>query len=121
MNITQVRLTKLENSKTLALASITLDNSFVVTGLRVLESQTGFWVAMPSKKNKEGSDKPYSDIAYPITKEAREQIQTAVLTEYQKSSYDRTPYQPSEEQKQVYKELHSERPVIDVTEDDLPF
>ena len=39
MNITEVRLTKLEDSKALALASITIDKDFVVSGLTVYSGQ----------------------------------------------------------------------------------
>ena len=129
MNITEVRLTKLENSKALALASITIDKDFVVTGLTVYEGQNGLWVSMPSKKNKEGSEKPYSDVAYPITKEARQEIQDAVLTKYQEVIYTQTPEQKEAQNDidfSILQEdpngLHTKKPqVLDVNEDDLPF
>jgi len=88
MNITEVKIYKLQDSKTLALASITIDNEFVVTGLRVLNGQNGLWVSMPSRKNKEGtvnkdgSPKLYSDVCFPITREARQNIIDLVLAKY---------------------------------------
>jgi stage V sporulation protein G len=86
MNITEVKLYPLQDSKTLALASITLDNEFVITGLKVVQGNNGIFVAMPSKKNtKENAEKKYYDIAFPITRDAREEIQNAVISKYDES------------------------------------
>jgi len=118
MNITKVYITKLQDNKTKALASITINEEFVVTGLKVMEGQNGLWVSMPSKKNNKPNDKyddnykAYFDIAYPITKEAREDIQKAVLAEYTKEPFV-TDYSQGAKQNAQSK--------IDVTEDDLPF
>lgn len=64
-----------------AIANITIDNSFVVKGIQVLNGRNGLFVAMPSRKNKNGD---YKDICFPITKEAREQIINAIMEEYNK-------------------------------------
>ena len=115
MNITKVHITPLEANKVLALASITIDNDFVVSGLRVLNGSKGLWVSMPSRKNK---DNEYKDIAYPITKEARETLQQAVINKYK----EQTDQFVNEEAKQVYNTIHREdtKP-IEVNEEDLPF
>ena len=112
MKVTKVYINKLENSKTLALASVTLYNEFVVTGLRLLNGKNGLWVSMPSRKDSNGE---YHDIAYPVTKEAREDIQKAVIDKYNENEF------ASPQQEEVYNELHSDHPVIDVSSDDLPF
>jgi len=65
-----------------AIASITFDNSFVVRDIRVIEGQNGLFIAMPSRKTPEGE---FRDIAHPITPEAREQIQTAILSIYEQA------------------------------------
>lgn len=83
MNITDVRLRKVvSDGKMKAIASITIDNAFVVREIRVIEGQNGLFVAMPSRKTPEGE---FKDIAHPITSEARELIQSAILTEYEKA------------------------------------
>ena len=80
MNITDVRLKKVNSDgKMKAIASITIDDSFVVRDIRVIEGQNGLFVAMPSRKTPDGE---FRDIAHPITQEAREIIQTAILKEY---------------------------------------
>ncbi|MDQ7794404.1 MAG: septation regulator SpoVG [bacterium] len=82
MRITDVRLRRMNTGegKMKAVASITLDEEFVVHDVRVVEGQNGLFVAMPSKKTPEGE---FRDIAHPITSDARERIQAAVLKVYQ--------------------------------------
>lgn len=83
MNITDVRLKKVSSDgKMKAIASITIDDAFVVRDIRVIEGQNGLFVAMPSRKTPEGE---FRDIAHPITSEARELIQNAILKEYETS------------------------------------
>ena len=64
-----------------AIASITLEDSFVVHGVKVLESQKGLFVAMPSTE----FNSEYKDICHPTTKELREDISKAVLDAYAKT------------------------------------
>jgi stage V sporulation protein G len=81
MNITDVRLKKVNTEgKMKAIASITIDDAFVVRDIRVIEGQNGLFVAMPSRKTPDGE---FRDIAHPITQDARELIQTAILKEYE--------------------------------------
>ncbi len=81
MNITDVRLRKVNTEgKMKAIASITIDDAFVVRDIRVIEGQNGLFVAMPSRKTPDGE---FRDIAHPITPEARELIQSAILREYE--------------------------------------
>ena len=120
MNITQVRLTKLEDSKALALASITIDSDFVVSGLAIYNGQNGMWVSMPSRKNKEGSEKKYSDVCFPITKEARETIQSAVLDKYNEDGFVNNTAKEMYGQIKAGQEKENDR-TLDVKEDMLPF
>jgi len=81
MNITDVRVKRVNTEgKVRAVATITFDSSFVVRDIRVIEGQNGLFIAMPSRKTPDGE---FRDIAHPITPEAREQIQTAILSEYE--------------------------------------
>ena len=50
MNITRVAVRPVEMNKVKAMVSITIDDSFVVHGLRVVEGERGFFVAMPSRR-----------------------------------------------------------------------
>ena len=68
-----------KKSNLLASAQIELNDEFVVTGLKVLDGKNGEFVVFPSEQWK---DEEYHDIAFPITKEAREMICNAVLDAY---------------------------------------
>ena len=63
-----------------AVASITFDNEFVVHDIKVIESQNGLFIAMPSRKNPTNGE--FKDIAHPINAETREKIQKAILEAY---------------------------------------
>lgn len=77
----RVRLVKNDEGKLKAVASITIDECFVVHDVKVLEGNDEFFIAMPSKKTPEGE---YKDIVHPINTETREMIKKAVLAEFEK-------------------------------------
>lgn len=80
MEITDVRLRKVATEGRMrAIASITIDNEFVIHDIRVIDGNTGMFVAMPSKRTPDGE---FRDIAHPITSSTRQKIQEAVLEQY---------------------------------------
>ena len=82
MKITDVRVRKVDsNNRMKAVASITLDDEFVVHDIKVIDSANGLFVAMPSKKDTSGV---FKHIAHPINAETREKIQNAILAAYDK-------------------------------------
>ena len=82
INITDVKIIKTKGSmKEKGIASITIDDSFVVHDIKIIETQNGLFVAMPSRKTPAGE---FKDIAHPINAEAREIIQKAVINEYER-------------------------------------
>ena len=82
INITNVKVIKTEgNFRVKGIASITIDDSFVVHDIKILESEKGLFVAMPSRRLPSGE---FKDIAHPINAETRELIQKAILSEYEK-------------------------------------
>jgi stage V sporulation protein G len=83
MEITDIRLKKVtKEGKMKAIVSITLDNEFAVHDIKVIEGEKGLFIAMPSRKAADGD---YRDIAHPINQNARECIQTLILSEYKKA------------------------------------
>lgn len=82
MQITDVRVRKVSNEegKLRAVASITIDDEFVVHDIKVIEGEKGLFIAMPSKKTIDGE---YRDVAHPINSDTRSRIQTIVLEKYQ--------------------------------------
>jgi len=81
MEITEVRITLRDEPKLKAFANITLDDCFVIRGLKIIEGSNGFFISMPSRKGKDGT---YRDIAHPINNETRQRIETVVLDAYKK-------------------------------------
>ncbi len=79
MQITEVRLTLRTEDRLKAFVSITFDDAFVVRGLKVIEGNSDLFVAMPSRRRKDGE---FRDIAHPINNETRDMIEKAVLDEY---------------------------------------
>jgi len=79
LDITEVRVTLRDEDKLRAFVSITLNDSFVIRGLKVIEGTTGTFVAMPSRKRPDGQ---FQDIAHPITHEMRTRMEELVLLEY---------------------------------------
>ena len=72
----RVRIVKKDDSKLKAVATITIDDCFVVHDIKVIEGSEGYFVAMPSRKSSEGEHK---DIAHPINTETREMIIKMIL------------------------------------------
>lgn len=99
MEITDVRVRKIDSEgKMKAVVSVTFDNEFVVHDIKIIESQNGLFIAMPSRKAPDGE---FRDIAHPINAETRGKIQTAILDKYEfvSSNNDVEESEPSEETK----------------------
>lgn len=74
------------NSKTVALATVTISDCLVLTGLKIVKGKKCMFVSMPqrklSKPDKNGNE--YADIFFPITHDFREELNNAILDEYDK-------------------------------------
>ena len=80
MDITKVTLRPVAMNKVCAIASIVIDDQFVIHDLRVVNGDKGLFVAMPSRKLPNGE---FRDICHPINTDARNRIQEAVLAQFQ--------------------------------------
>ena len=79
VNITEIRITLRDDNKLKGFASITLDDSFVIRGLKIIEGASGPFIAMPSRKRKDGT---FQDIAHPINMETREWMENQIIAAY---------------------------------------
>jgi stage V sporulation protein G len=79
MEVTDVKVYPVSEDKLKAYVTITFDNCFIVRDLKVIHGASGLFVAMPSKRRKDGT---YKDTAHPINSETRTMIETKVLEEY---------------------------------------
>lgn len=75
----RIRLVDKEDSKLKAVASITIDDCFVVHDIKVIEGKEGYFISMPSKKTPDGE---FKDIVHPINTETREAISAQVIDAY---------------------------------------
>lgn len=82
LNVTDVkiRLTTAQNPKLKAFATIIIDDCFAIHDVKVIDGESGIFVAMPSKKSPEGE---FKDIVHPINAQTREYIKDCVLKSYQ--------------------------------------
>lgn len=81
MEITEIKVFPVNEDRLKAYVSITIDNCFVVRDLKIIEGTTGLFVAMPSKKRKDGQ---FKDIAHPLNQETRQMIEDKVFEAYEK-------------------------------------
>ncbi|MFA5844610.1 MAG: septation regulator SpoVG [Coriobacteriia bacterium] len=80
MDITKVTLRPVAMNKVCAIASIVIDDEFVIHDLRVVNGDKGLFVAMPSRKLPSGE---FRDVCHPINTDARAAIQQAVLSQFE--------------------------------------
>ena len=79
MEITEVKVFPVNEDKLKAYITIILDNCFVVRDLKVIHGNTGLFVAMPSKRRKDGV---FKDIAHPLNQSTRTLMEKTILEAY---------------------------------------
>ena len=79
MDITEVQVFPVDEDKLKAYVTIVIDRCFVVRDLKVISGTGGLFVAMPSKKRKDGV---YKDIAHPLNQETRLLLEQKILAAY---------------------------------------
>lgn len=84
LEITDIRVRPYEHEddKLKAFATITFNECFVVCDLKVIKGPNGFFVAMPSRKKRDGA---FRDIAHPLNQECRDVIEKRVLEVYKQT------------------------------------
>ena len=81
VEITEVRVSLRNDDKLKAFVSITLNDSFVVRGLKIIRGNSGLFVAMPSRKRPDGQ---HQDLAHPINDVTRKYLTEKVMAEYER-------------------------------------
>lgn len=114
MNITEIRVKPIgsPDDHLVAFCDITLDNQFVIRDIRLIRTEVGFIVAMPSRKSmnscpncsaknylganycnqcgqglpkaRDGEQRLHHDIAHPTNAESRAMVELAIIEEYQR-------------------------------------
>jgi stage V sporulation protein G len=87
MEITDIRVRSVDTEgKLKAYVTVTFDNCFVVHNIKVIEGLGGAFIAMPSRRTKNGE---YKDVAHPINSDFRGLLQQKVLAEFEKVSKEK--------------------------------
>lgn len=79
MRITDVKIFPVNEERLKAYVTITIDECFVIRDLKIIKGHEGLFVAMPSKKRKDGQ---FKDIAHPLNQETRDHIEKSVFDAY---------------------------------------
>jgi stage V sporulation protein G len=80
MQITEVKVLPVTGDEKLkAFVTVKLDGCFVIRDMKVIKGNTGYFVAMPAKKMKDGTHK---DLVHPLDKSTRQMFEEQVLGEY---------------------------------------
>jgi len=81
LNITEVRIKKINKGDLLGAATICIDNCLVIKEIKLLNGKNGRYIGMPKRriKNKEFSQ----DFAYPINDETRVQLLEVISEKYE--------------------------------------
>ncbi len=79
MQVTEVKVFPVNEERLKAYVTITFDACFVVRDVKIMDVNSGLFVAMPAKKRKDGT---FKDMAHPLNMETREMIESRVLEAY---------------------------------------
>jgi stage V sporulation protein G len=80
MEVTEVKIYPVDEKRVKAYASIVFDNCFIVKDLKIIHGPNKLFVAMPSKKMKDGK---FRDTVHPLNTETRRMIEGAVIKAYE--------------------------------------
>lgn len=86
MRITEIKVLPVDGDEKLkAYVTIKLDDCFVIRDMKIIKGTTGYFVAMPAKKMKDGT---YRDLVHPLDKPTRQDLEDQVLVEFRKLQMD---------------------------------
>jgi len=84
MTITDIRIRKVAGEgKLKAYVTVTFESCFVVHNVKVIQGESGVFIAMPSRRTKNGE---YKDVAHPINTEFRARLQEQILEAYDQAA-----------------------------------
>lgn len=85
INITSVKtqhLEEIENGKVAGIASVIIDECFIITDIRILKGkENNLYIGFPSRKQQNAT---WKDICHPLNAETRKVFEDAILEEFNK-------------------------------------
>jgi len=88
MKITDIHIHRCEDPIVRAFVSFTIDDCFVIRGIRILEGQHGLFLAWPSRKRRDGS---HEDFVHVVGSAAYASLEEAILQVYRNGPDGREP------------------------------
>ena len=88
MQITGVEIWPVDEAKVKAYAAIVMDGCFVIKDLKIIDTKDKIFVAMPSKRRRDGT---FRDTAHPLDMATRQMLESAVLAAYAAKMNTPTP------------------------------
>lgn len=80
MTINDIKIRKtMSEARLRAVVSLTVDNSIAIHDIKVIQGDERLFVAMPSRRDENGS---FRDIVHPINPQVREAIEGEILEAY---------------------------------------
>lgn len=86
MQVTEVKVTPVDQSPLKGYVSIVIDHCLSIRDIRVISGPDGYFVSMPSKKQRNGR---FVDTVAPLNKETRKLIEDAVLGAFEREIGER--------------------------------
>ena len=80
MEITEVRVTLRDEERLKGFPNVTFDDAFVVRGMKIIQGNEGYFVAMPSRRRADGT---FQDIAHPVNADMRQDLESRVMRAYE--------------------------------------
>ena len=81
MEITEVKVFPANEGRLKGYATMVFDGCFIVRDMKIIKSDNGYFVSMPSRRKKDGS---FKDIVHPLNADTRKLIEDRVVEEYKK-------------------------------------
>ena len=81
MEITEVKVFPANEGRLKGSATMVFDGCFIVRDMKIIQSDSGYFVSMPSRRKKDGS---FKDIVHPLNVETRQLIEQKIIEEYKK-------------------------------------
>lgn len=79
MQITEIKIYPVNEDKLKAYVTVTFDNCFVVRDLKIIQGNNRLFVAMPSRRMKDGS---FRDVVHPSNSEMRDILEKSIFDKY---------------------------------------
>jgi len=81
MEITEIKVFPANEGRLKGYATMVFDGCFIVRDMKIIKSDEGYFVSMPSRRKKDGS---FKDIVHPLNAETRKLIEDRIVEEYKK-------------------------------------